>query len=105
MSDRAFNKIHGQDAIERIILRRLHEGRIDGYTLEMANEIARAAIEAFREPTQAMVESAARAISLRSINNNGMPWPIGMCREDARVALEAAFVAALQPATDTGEAK
>lgn len=26
--------------VERIILRRLHEGRIDGYTIEMAKEIA-----------------------------------------------------------------
>jgi hypothetical protein len=29
-----------QDAVERVILRRLHEKRIEGYTLEMAEEIA-----------------------------------------------------------------
>lgn len=56
MSDPLFNKLPGQDNIERIILRRIHENRVDGYTLGMAHEIARAAIEALREPTPEMVQ-------------------------------------------------
>lgn len=38
--DPLFNKRPNQDEIEAIILRRLREGRIDGYTIEMAHEIA-----------------------------------------------------------------
>jgi hypothetical protein len=43
-------------AAERIILRRLYAKRVDGYTLEMSREIARAAIEAMREPTEGMID-------------------------------------------------
>lgn len=38
--DPLFNKRPNQDEIEAIIIRRLREGRIDGYTIEMAHEIA-----------------------------------------------------------------
>jgi hypothetical protein len=49
-------------AAERIILRRLYAKRVDGYTLEMSREIARAAIEAMREPTEGMVEEGASGV-------------------------------------------
>lgn len=41
VNDPLTNKLPLQDDIERVLLRRLFEKRLDGYTLESANEIAR----------------------------------------------------------------
>jgi hypothetical protein len=45
-ADPLMNKLPKQDEIERVILRRLHEDRVAGYTLEMAHEIAALALQA-----------------------------------------------------------
>lgn len=41
--------------------------------------------------TDAAVEAGASAISARHLSNTGVPFPIKACRDDARVALEAAL--------------
>lgn len=43
------------------------------------------------EVDEAMVERAAQAISRRHLSNSGVPFPVEMCRGDARVALYAAL--------------
>lgn len=59
------DKLPCQDEIERIIRRRLHENRIDGFTLEMSREIA----ELIQPPTKLI-----RALSCYRHSNGNPVW-------------------------------
>lgn len=49
------------------------------------------------EIPESVLEAAAQAISRRHLSNNGIPFPISACRDDARAALQAALAEMLEP--------